>query len=151
MPRIIKRLTASERSAFIAAARSFTGTPFRHRGRSERGVDCLGVVVLSMRAVGREMADKDSYGRDPVADGIRDAAVAHFGEPVWRKGDPLDVLQPGDVVLMQWHQQPNHVAIVSDYPTGGLALIHSLAQEGRVVEHRLSDPWPRRITEGFRA
>lgn len=146
MARLIKRLTAKQRSAFIAAARSYAGTPFRHRGRSAAGLDCLGLVVLSMRAVGREMHDRATYGRDPVADGIRAAAFAHFGPPI-----PLETLQPGDVVLMQWHQQPNHVAIVTDYPMGGLAVIHALVPPvDRVVEHRLGDPWPRRITEAFR-
>src|SRR4249919_440242 len=99
-----------------------------------------------MRAIGHEMQDRASYGRDPVADGISQAARAHFGEPVWRRGDPLSLLRAGDVVLMQWHHQPNHVAIVTDYPLGGLAVIHSLAQARCVIEHRLSDPWPRRIS-----
>jgi cell wall-associated NlpC family hydrolase len=142
--RIIKRLSAAERTAFIAAARSFAGVPFRHRGRSERGLDCLGLIVVAMQAVGRLMADRASYGRNPVNDGIAEAARAHFGKPILLKN-----LRPGDVVLMQWHQQPNHVAIVTDYPGGGLALIHSLAGKC-VVEHRLADPWPRRIFEAYR-
>jgi cell wall-associated NlpC family hydrolase len=149
MSRIIPALSAAERTAFIAAARSFLDTPFKHRGRTEGGVDCLGLVVLSMRAIGHEMADKKVYGRDPVNDGIAAAARAHFGEPVWTRGQSLDCLRAGDVLLMQWHQQPNHVAIVTDYPFGGLAVIHSLKQNERVVEHRLSSPWPRRILEGF--
>ena len=152
MARIIKRLSAAERTAFIAAARSFADTPFRHRGRTERGVDCLGLVVVAMHGIGRLMADRKAYGRDPTGDrgAMFEAALAHFGKPVWRKGDPLDKLKVGDVLLMQWHEQPNHAAIVTDYPLGGLAVIHADAAEGRVVEHRLADPWPRRITEGFR-
>ena len=147
MARIIKRLSAAERTAFIAAARTYRDTPFRHRGRSLRGVDCLGLVVVSMQAIGRQMADREAYGRDPTGDtgAMHAAAVAHFGKPI-----AIDALRPGDVVLMQWHAQPNHVAIVTDYPTGGLSLIHSLAQVGRVVEHRLADPWPRRICAAFR-
>lgn len=149
MTRLIPALSAVERMAMISAARGFLGASFKHRGRTPSGVDCLGLVVLAMRAIGYEMADRKVYGRDPSQDGIALAARAHFGDPVWRKGDPLS-LQAGDVVLMQWHGQPNHVAIVTDYPYGGLAVIHALAQEQRVVEHRLSDPWPRRLIEGFR-
>jgi len=149
--RIVPRLSDSERTALIAAARSFLGVPFRHLGRSRRGVDCLGLVVCSMQAIGREMADRKAYGRDPVADGMAHAARAHFGAPVWRKGQPMS-LQSGDVVLMQWDQEPNHVALITDYPHGGLAVIHALAHKSvrRVVEHRLAGPWPERITEGFR-
>jgi cell wall-associated NlpC family hydrolase len=145
MDRLIAPLSDEQRRGVIAAARSFIGAPFRHRGRLPTGMDCLGLVVLSMRAVGVEMHDRRAYGRDPVADGIAIAARAHFGDPI-----PLDTLTPGDLVLMRWHKRPNHVAIVTDYPLGGLALIHSLLEAGHVVEHRLSDPWPRRIYEGFR-
>lgn len=152
MTRIIKRLSAAERARFIAAARSYItagpdgeSVPFKHRGRSVRGVDCLGLVVVAMAEAGRTMRDKAVYGRDPSNDGIREAAVAHFGQPI-----ELANVRPGDVLLMQWHGQPNHVGIVGDYVLGGLSLIHSLAQEKRVVEHRLADPWPRRVTEAFR-
>lgn len=138
-------LDAAQRLALVEAARRHVDVKFQHRGRSVRGMDCLGLVVLAMRDIGVEMVDREVYGRDPSADGIREAAVAHFGDPI-----PLGTLQPGDVVLLQWHQQPNHVAIVGDYPYGGLSLIHCLAQEGRVVEHRLADPWPRRLLEGYR-
>ena len=106
-------------------------------------MDCLGLVVVAMQAVGRLMADRANYGRNPVNDGIVEAARAHFGKPI-----KLANLRPGDVVLMQWHQQPNHVAIVTDHPHG-LGLIHSLAGKC-VVEHILADPWPRRILEAFR-
>lgn len=157
MDRIIPRLSAAERTALVAAARTFLtsgkdGGPaaFGHRGRLPWKVDCLGMVRLSFSMIGHAMQDRASYGRDPSADGLSAAARAHFGEPVYRKGQPLSLLQPGDVVLMQWHNQPNHVAIVTDYPHGGLAVIHSLAQARRVIEHRLADPWPRRILEGFR-
>lgn len=144
MSHIIEPLSAAERTAFIAAARSYLNVPFRHRGRDRRGVDCLGLVVVAMQAVGRVMSDRASYGRDPVNDGLHEAAVAHFGQPI-----AIETMCPADIVLMQWHQQPNHVAIVTDYSLGGLAIIHSLAGQC-VVEHRLADPWPRRIGEAYR-
>lgn len=143
MARTIKRLSAKERTAFIAAARSYLDVPFMHRGRSRRGVDCIGLVALALADVGRTSSDRRLYGKDPTKDGLRDALVEHFGKPV---KEP----KPGDVVLMQWHLMPNHVAIVGDYYLGGLSLIHAIKQNDRVVEHRLSDPWPRRIVDGFR-
>lgn len=145
MDRLIPPLTDAQRVQFVAAARSYLGAEFKHRGRSAEKMDCLGLVVLSMRDVGFSMVDRRAYGRDPVKDGIREAARAHFGNPI-----PLSDLQPGDLVLMQWHQQPNHVAVVGDYLLGGLSIIHSLLEAGRVVEQRLADPWPRRLLEGFR-
>jgi cell wall-associated NlpC family hydrolase len=144
MTRLVEPLSAEERVAMIAAARSFLGVPFRHRGRSVRGIDCLGLGVCSLQAVGRDVRDERLYGRHPEPEGakLRAALIDHFGEPVQE-------LQAGCLVTMQWHGRPNHVGIVTDYPLGGLALIHADAGVGRVVEHRLADPWPRRIIEGW--
>lgn len=143
MTRLIAPLSAGERTGFITAARAFLDTPFRHRGRSLRGIDCLGLVACSLQAVGVTPQDERLYGREPEPDGekLRAALMAHFGEPVSK-------LTPGCVVLMQWHKRPNHVAIVGDYP-GGLSLIHALAEQQRVVEHRLAAPWDRRIVQGW--
>lgn len=155
MNRLVPPLTAVERVEFIAEARTYLRVPFRHTGRTRRGVDCVGLVAVALAAVGREVADRRDYGRDPVRDGLREVVRAHFGDPVWQKGDPLDVLQPGDVPLMRWHE-PNgvqlccHVGILTPYPLGGLAMIHALSQNRQVVEHRLADPWPRRIVEVYR-
>lgn len=138
-------LSDAERGAFIAAARSLVGVPFKHCGRTRAGIDCIGLVRFALLAVGHEVADDRKYGRHPEPEGLRLQATlrAHFGEPV-------SGFQPGDVVLMRWAKLPNHVAVVGDYPYGGLSLIHAVAQERRVVEHRLAGVWPGRILEGYR-
>lgn len=145
------KLTAKKRLAVIAAARALVDTPFLHRGRSERGIDCLGLVVVALASVGVTTADKRLYGRSPEPEGeeLRRVIVEHFGEPTWSKDQPIETLKPGTLVTLQWHGRPNHVAFVGDYLLGGLSLIHADALVGRVVEHRLADPWPRRIVEGW--
>jgi cell wall-associated NlpC family hydrolase len=142
MLRSVAPLSAEESAAFIAAARGLIGTPFKHRGRSDAGTDCIGLVKLALQ--GRDTADERLYGRQPEPEGLRLRATLreHFGDPV--------PLAAGCVVLMRWHALPNHVAIVADYIHGGLSLIHADARVGRVVETRLSDPWPRRIIEAYR-
>ena len=143
MTRLVTPLSAAERDGFIAAARALVGTPFRHRGRSPAGADCLGLVRLALQAVGRDAADERLYGREPEPEGLklRAALREHFGDPV--------PMAAGCVVLMRWASLPNHVGILGRYPLGGLSLIHALAQEGRVIETRLADPWPRRIVEAY--
>lgn len=154
--RLIAPLTAGEVPVVIAAARSLLTAcdgkrvPFKHRGRSVRGIDCIGLVAYAFAAVGREIRDRRDYGRDPVRDGLRAELVAHLGDPI-----PKDQMRPGDVLLMRWHQQGstrlfNHVALVTDYPLGGLAVIHALQANGTVVEHRYASPWDRRTVEVFR-
>jgi cell wall-associated NlpC family hydrolase len=140
MSRIIPVLSADERLALVAAARSFRGTRFRHIGRGVHGLDCLGLVVVSFGAIGYQMADKTAYSKEPTGEQIREAAVAHFGPPI-----PTDEALPGDIALMRWHQRPQHVAILGDYPFGGLTVIHSDSSFGEVTEHRLASPWDRRI------
>lgn len=150
MSRLVEPLNDAEREAFIAAALSLQGVRFRHTGRTLRGVDCVGLVKFALEATGRKVADRTDYGRNPVRDGLRDVLVAHFGDPV-----PRDSMQPGDVPLMRWHRNGtvdlfNHVGVLTAYPYGGLAIVHAVAESGRVVWHRLSDPWPRRIVEVYR-
>lgn len=51
----------SQRDAFVAAARSMLGVKWRHQGRQPWAVDCLGLIVLAMRAAGREVQDREGY------------------------------------------------------------------------------------------
>lgn len=146
--RIIEPLTDAERVRFVASARSLVGTPFKHRGRTARGLDCVGMVAHALASVGRTVEDRKGYGRDPSRDGLRDVVRAHFGEPA-------EGMQAGDIALMRWYRDGgddmfNHVAIIGDYYLGGFSLIHAFAAVGSVIEHRLADPWPRRIVEVYR-
>lgn len=134
---MITPLTAVESAQFIASARSMLGMPFRHRGRSLRGVDCIGLVVLALQSVGRAITDRDDYSRNPANDGLRAALVAHFGPPV-------DDLRAGDVLLLCWGKdEENHVGIVFAHPCGGFAIVHALAQARRVIEHGFDADDPR--------
>ena len=140
-----------QRCRFIAAARALVGRDFRHRGRfaDGGGGDCIGVVVVAMAAAGRKAADRSDYSRNPVRDGLREACEAHFGLPI--TGDPQD----GDVALFAWwsdasNRTPNHIGILFDHPNGGLAVVHALAQNKRVIEHTLDDHAKARVVAVFR-
>lgn len=126
-----------------AAARRMVGVKWRHQGRSAWAVDCVGLIVRVLTDCGFDIADRKNYGRYPWRDGLREAAVSHFGEPV-------PDMRPGDVVLMQWpnHPQPGHVGIIVD-GEHGLNIVHSYGVVG-VVEHRIDDIWSARIKEVFR-
>lgn len=129
----------------IAHARSLVGAKWRHRGRKPWGVDCIGLVVLSLDAGGIHLKDRRDYGREPWKDGLRRELFEQMGEPV--VGDWM----PGDVALMKFdqHPEPGHVGLIADHPMGGLSLIHSYSLVS-VCEQSLSGKWLKRIVEVYR-
>ena len=93
-------MTESEKiDKFIETARSMIGAKWRHRGRKPWAVDCVGLVILSLASVDFPVKDKNDYSRFPWQDGLRDALVSHFGEPV-------SDIKRGDVVLMKFDNSP---------------------------------------------
>jgi NlpC/P60 family putative phage cell wall peptidase len=129
------------RSAIIAEARAFIGTPYRHQG-SLRGVgcDCLGLVRGVWRAViGNEPEAVPAYAPDwAEASGIEalaDAAARHL----IRLDDPSRFM-PGDVVLFRWRANlpAKHAAIV----TAPDMMVH--AHDGAAVAEVAIAPWWRR-------
>lgn len=140
-------LTDDERLAFIAEARTYVtdAVRFRHQGRSRHGVDCAGLLLASMAAIGRPIADLQAYGREPLGGELRAMMAANLGEPV-----PKAEMRPGDMVLMRFLGEPSHVGLIGDYLYGGLSLIHTYSQVRKVVEHRIDAEWDSYILEVFR-
>lgn len=163
MTRLIPHLTEAERVEFIATAQSLlTGNKkrgpvrFKHMGRSTKGIDCIGVPVWTYRemGLGTLVHDLDRYSRAPDGVTLREALRAHLGPAV-----KLAAGRAGDIALMRWYDKRgegsnvgwhNHVGILTDYPYGGLALLHSYLGNRKVVQHRIDAVWARRIVEVYR-
>lgn len=125
--------TPEETEALIAAARSFRRIRFRHQGRNPKiGLDCAGLILAALKAVGRPTHDIKGYGREPHRNGLREAIEANLGAPV-------KDMKAGDVVLMRFDGDPRHVGLLAYYPEGGLSLIHTHDTLKHVTEHRLDD------------
>lgn len=129
----------------VEAARTYLNVRFCHRGRSRRGLDCAGLVWRSYLDCGVELPDFRLYSKEPSSHGkgLTDYVVEALGEPV-------SGLQVGDVVILRFTKEPHHMGIITDYPYGGLALIHACGHNEKVIEHRLSPDQIRRITHVFR-
>ena len=120
-------------------ARTLIGTPWQHQGRTEAGVDCVGLCVLALRAAGYSVQDRTDYGTDP--DGtLRAALDANL--------IMVDDMRAGDIALVCFRAE-RHVGIISvgDY---GFTLIHADSHAKRVVEHRIDERWARRIVGVWR-
>lgn len=137
--------------AILESARSFLGTPFRHQGRVKGvGVDCAGLVVQVAKETGYSDYDYSGYGRQPDGRTLVTVMDANL------QSIAIADIRPGDVLVMRFDREPQHLGIVTDYgdhygiAPGVLGLIHSYMDARKVVEHRLDDVWMRRVTHAYR-
>ena len=129
--------------AILDAARALIGTPFRHQGRIPHlALDCAGLVVAVAQAVGAEYADQTGYSRSPSGRLLENALD---GQPGLVRVAQLAARQPGDVLLMRFAGDPQHLAI-----DAGATIIHAYEAVGEVVEHDMTDAWLRRIARVYR-
>jgi uncharacterized protein YijF (DUF1287 family) len=76
--------------------------------------------------------DVDAYPRQP--DG---KSLMHLVQMHMRGLHADEAMQPGDVVVVRFDRDPQHLGILGDYRHGGLSIIHAAAEPGRVIETRL--------------
>ena len=140
----------TSRDTFLAAARSYVGTRYHHMGRTPGvGLDCAGVVICAARACGAVAPDFDvpAYTRRP--DGVSllawcDAQMDRIGERE---------MAPGDVVIICFDEDPQHLGVVGAHRFGGLSIIHALARSngtGVVLEQRLAFAQNRKFIAAYR-
>lgn len=119
-------------SAISDAAIALIGTPFRLHGRSaERGVDCVGLALLSVRGAGLTVPDPPAYrlraGDAPMVP--RWMQAAGFAQAVGQR--------PGDLVIVRVSMLQPHLMI-----DAGDSIIHAHAGLGRVVRVSALPDWP---------
>lgn len=118
--------------AFVAAARSYVGVPWRHLGRSRTGVDCIGLVLLAAREAGVELPDPAPYVREPQGTRLLEGILAHTTR--------VAEAAPGDVLLFRLGLYGGHVGIASTHPAWHVpACLHAYAPRRQLVEQPM-DP-----------
>ncbi len=139
----VKSVTRAE---IVAAARRHKGTRFRHQGRTDRNLDCVGVA----RAVGIEFeqipADYDfrAYGRLP--DPRKMIAELH------KLLDPIElaIADAGDVILISSRGWSIHLGILARGDRGQLTIVHTTKEAGRCFECDFAPDWKRNARRAFR-
>jgi cell wall-associated NlpC family hydrolase len=126
----------------LAAARQCIGTPFRHQGRLIAfGLDCAGVAIHVARQIGVGHLDVSGYGRTPANGQLEQSLDS---QPCLER-IPLTSPSPGDLLLMRFASDPQHLAICA-----GETIIHAYEAAGQCCEHRLSSMWAARIVRVYR-
>lgn len=138
----------------INEARDYIGVRFRHQGRSKiHGVDCLGLLICvaqtldltSKKGTMLHQCDYRTYSKIPDKTVLYRALSEHLEEK------PRQKMTKGDIALMEFDNNPQHLAIISDYPADNyLGCIHAYAPAKKVVEHHLDSHWKRKITHLFK-
>jgi cell wall-associated NlpC family hydrolase len=126
----------------IDAARACVGTPFQHQGRQPGlGLDCAGLLVVALAAVGFAALDRTDYGRRPFGGELEAMLEA---QPLLVRV-PIPEMRPADILLMRIKRDPQHLALLA-----GDTIIHAWEDCGKVAEHRLDTRWRQRIVRVYR-
>ena len=117
--------------ALAREALGLVGVPFRLHGRTEAGVDCVGLVALAAWRAGHWGAAPDRYA-------LRGGRVAQFGAWLAAAGlRQVERTRPGDIVLVQAGVRQFHVMVFT-----GAGFVHAHAGLRRVVAMPGESPWP---------
>jgi cell wall-associated NlpC family hydrolase len=136
----------TSRDAIVREARSWIGTPFHHQGRvKDVGVDCAGLIIGVAHALGLSDFDYTTYGRAPTGDDLMGSLLRAHCEPT------ADA-KPGDVLLMRFDLEPQHVGFLSegDLGAGEARIVHTYMQARKVVEHYIDEVWFARVLGAYR-
>ena len=113
----------------INEARTWVETPFHHNQMCKGvGADCIGVVAASALACGISLPNL------PRAYPLRaNGTLRPYLDKYLNRSH---VMQPGDVLLMSFDNEPHHVALFC-----GHTIIHAYAQVRKCVEQEIDDYW----------
>jgi len=142
----------------INQARTWLGTKYHHQGRLKKssrgdgGVDCIGLVIGIIDELGIQdgdgnslvAADEVNYSMYPERGRLVKSIQKHL------RRVPTHRMRVGDVLLFKTFRDPQHVGLLSVYPSGGTGLIHCNSSAGKVVEQPLTETWERMLTHVYR-
>lgn len=97
------------RSDFVSVAEQFLGLPYIWGGMSADGMDCSGLVLLGLRAKGRD-APRDSDQQAQMGRELESSEHWQRGDLVFWKGH-VGIMQDPETVL---HANAYHMSVVSE-------------------------------------
>lgn len=123
----------------IESARKYLGVKFKHQGRTSSGLDCAGLLIVSLKDLGVNPVDRTDYSIEPNPPQMLEVIESNCYEI------PKNNLKPGDVIWLKFLHDPQHLGLVTD-----VGIIHAYSTRKGVVEHAINKAWERRIMKAFR-
>lgn len=115
----------------VRIARSWLEVQWVHQGRTRKGIDCAGLIVMVARELKLSDYDVQGYPRRPKEYSF----MQHFDGPMRKKR--IAEAEPGDVLLFRDGRFPCHATVVGE-DDGELTIIHALASARKVKEEVLT-------------
>jgi cell wall-associated NlpC family hydrolase len=115
------------RTDIVETARKYLGVRWRHQGRNELGIDCVGLIVRTAHDLGLSDYDSTNYKRRST--GLE--FINHFRNNMREKS--FAERKPGDVILFRDDVYPCHCGIVGQQGSE-LTVIHAYAVSRKVIE-----------------
>lgn len=129
------------REEIIQAARRRIGIPWRHQGRTEAGLDCIGLIMSVATEVGIAYHDLPAYTRTTY----QNTFLKEFRAQAKLRAVSERVV--GDMLLLKDGLYPCHVAFYS-MDRGQETIIHTSPRRKGTIEEPLA-PYLDRVTHCF--
>jgi len=133
----------NNREVVIDEARKYLGVPWVHQGRNMHGIDCLGLIEVSVKKLGIIIEHQANYSRfyNP---GALISELKKYGCKEIDKEEG----QHGDILLIKVGRFPSHIGFLT-FKEKDRWFLHSFEVAKHVREERMHDLLWRRVSHAF--
>jgi len=124
--------TRDMREAIQQEAHNMLDVPYKHQGRTDQSVDCIGLVLCIGSKLG--LLDYEPYLYSKRPDGQKLLAEARR---VLVQRPSLELVG-GSIAVLRTNQFPCHFGIITECSRGLPSLVHALASRRKVTKDLLS-------------
>lgn len=128
----------------VEEAHNWLGVKYKHLGRDEHGLDCVGLIIKVAHSLGLTDYDTTNYGRRPVpADFLRE--MKRYLEPI-----PKKEAGHGHIAMFREPRHPCHIGILEVDRFGDMWVIHAFAGTRQVSREAMTAERRSRMARAFR-